>query len=325
MIGLVMLPLTAGLAQDGLAAGEAQLSRFVASLDSLRAHMTALTRQSDSLASQITDLKQRHDLNYFERKRLERLLGSAQINAEGREKNLIQQNIVAAAVAAQTRLLHQQYALAIDSLLGVADRLPQADVRNRQRLGGQIESYRLRQTQLQSSLERHFEGGGEAAVALDAGDLPDEIQAKAGYLRDREDKLRNRAGLLEARLKQVHQEITLRKKMTELLDDVRLFDQQDEAVAITSRTIDGAGGKEGTYTDLNAPRAGAMDVEIASPMERLLQTDVRSLSDEGVDAYILNLQTQRHTLLFQADSLARLADSYDQQVETLRHKIHQPE
>ncbi len=323
---IVIWPWKCALAQDSLIAFETRLTNMHAQFDSLQRQMSALQQQADSLSIEITSLKEKADLNYLERKRLERYLQTAQVNAAQQEHTLTELNKLQKEIALVSKELSQLYDRTIDSLMMAMAQSPKKDRHAQQNLRRQIDMYRMRQHQLQqTAIMSNKAVTGELIIKPE--ELPEEILAKASYFRDLADKLRRHAAEVESRLRQVRQEATLRRKMTDLLADVRLFDQSDELVmksrqaTVKSSAVDLLSPANESKT----PRSEAREVEVVPQMDRLLQIDVRSLPDDSVEEYINHLQTQRQRLLFQADSLDVLAQKYEKGAKNMLRTPQQPE
>jgi len=297
-------------AQISTAGLEKDLRAQLALLQALDAGIAANTSQSDSLAGLINRLK-KPDLSYLERGKMEKWLAESQEMADARQKKLAQRKTLGDQVALLAAQLDQRYAALIDSLVQVAC--------NNADMTARLQAFRAKRHDLLRLLIIPEDPLLGAPVQETTGQMPEEIEARAGLLRDREDKLRQRAGAADARIKQVRQELALRKKMAELLDDVRLFDQRDEAVAVTSKTAREATVDVGSTKGYGGAGEGAQTVEVAAPMERLLQQDVRSLSPEEVEAYLMQLERERQKWLVQADSLERAAVEHDRRALELRN------
>lgn len=313
-------------AQNDIAVLESQLEQKMTLLQKFQQEQQSIVNLSDSLASQIMEMKKQGALNYFERNKLEKFLQQAQSAAERREQNIIEQKAIQEGMVILTTKLDLRYVTAIDSLMQMIEQSLQKDTKSRYETSSIINHYRSRRTQLQDMAGLANDNQTSIDLRPHVNDMPDEIEVRASFLRDRVDKWRRRADQANLRITQMRQEITLRKKMTELLDDVRLFDHQDEAVSVTKKTIKDAISIGETTKDFGGPaRDATLVIDIASPMESLLKIDVRSVPIEEAGMYLQQLEKERLKLLFQADSLEHLANEYDQQAQKLRQNIHNPE
>lgn len=312
--------------QQNISAYESQLVKLQSKADSLQRRLAILQWQMDSLSVEITSLKKKADLSYLERKQLERYLQAAQSNATAQERIISEQNNIQKEIEIVAKTLFQFFDHAIDSLMMVMDRSAKKDENSKQKLRMQIDFYRMRQEQL--PLASDFGKSHHSTKLMIAPeDMPEVIQAKAGYLRDQRDKLLRHAVELEERMRQLRQEITLRKKMAEFLADMQLFDQRDEAFSFNAKSVESfrATDKRIPNAGLNTPNSETEKAQIVSPLEKLLPNDMRNMSDDSVEEYLSSLQTQRQRLLFQADSLEALAQKYDDRAKNMHRHLLQPQ
>jgi hypothetical protein len=321
-IGLLcLLPAGRLLGQSGM---ERVFSEMQNRLHLLEQENRTLTAASDSLAHEIQLLKSREPLNFFERRRLESALRDAQALGSRREDTLRNQATLRSETARLAVLLDEYYGVQIDSLLREADR---ATALQRQEITLQAERLRSRRAAIQFPLTTTTSGVPPAgAITIKSTDLPEEIDAKAVLLRVREEQFRRQVRILERRTGQVRQENALRKKMTDLMTDVALFEQRDETAQIASRnmTSDRTTGAESVdkgrldFGD-NSPAAPDM----ASPADHLLHVDIRTLSAEDTDQLLRELEGQRRILLQRADSLANQAEKFEGEADSLRAILRQ--
>ena len=310
--------LTTGYGQADLARVEEEIGVLQRHLASLQSGSRTLQLRSDSLAAVINTIKSAPSPGFWERRKLERLLREFQDLATARERNLREQTQSANTLNHRAQWLENRYTQVIDSLLQSSDgAAPLA----RAELAGRIQGLRERRSGLISGHSRSTPFLPRPEIEILAGDLPEEIEAKADFLRSRAERIQQQAGRLQQRIRDVRAETALRKKMNDLIADVRLFDQHDETIRSTatpSVTMDRVpdGFKAGTdWTEVFSSQG------LTAPADDLLRVDIRSLSEQDADAYIRALESERRILSSRADSLASSARRFDLEAQELRRTL----
>ncbi len=317
---LLLLTLSIGYGQADLSRLEQGIRLAQERLKVLQTENQNLQLQSDSLAIFINTLKTAPTMGFLERRKLERLLRDSQDLASAREHNLHEQKQQKNHLEQIVATLLKRYDAVIDSLVQVAER--SGDV-SRVETASRIQTLRARRSSVNAQSANPGQSLQRPELALQPNDLPEDIEVKAEFLRDRADRLRQQERTLERRIKDVRAEKTLRKKMNDLVTDVRLFDQQDEAIRAGTMTTPTSerpayGDKAGsTFSD---PAPGHA---MTTPADYLLRVDIRALSEQDTDAYIRELEAERKRLSSRADSLIDNARQFDLEAQKQRQSFEE--
>ena len=126
------------------------------------------------------------------------------------------------------------------------------------------------------------------------------------------------------------EEAKLRQRMTEMVDDVRLFDSRDETVrpsesaAGISTTVREGYGESGVAWNNADYMSGIGNTLALKQADQLLNLEFRTMPAYDFQDYLTNLDTEKKKLLQAADSLSSVADKYQQKAEQLRKSIQAP-
>ncbi|MGQ9852501.1 MAG: hypothetical protein ACUVTG_03770 [Candidatus Oleimicrobiaceae bacterium] len=128
------------------------------------------------------------------------------------------------------------------------------------------------------------------------------LEDKAALLLDRAFRLREEAAVAGKRLKQLREEIALRQRLNELVNDVALFDQHDETITplakraemvpteFTSDTRSGLGSTTGAHA-------------VVAPTARPWSADPAQLSSAEAELFMRQLQAEKARLVALAGTL----------------------
>ena len=165
--------------------------------------------------------------------------------------------------------------------------------------------------------------------------MPREIEAKADFYRDRGDIYRQKAAEIEHRIGHLKNETKLRRRMAEMVDDIRLFDQRDEPFAASSTNDNSDGGmRMATPDDIqdyseyfyNADgMKGVGNTLRLYEVEQLMNLDFHALPHYDAEEYISRLETEKLLLLDAADSLSTIARNYEEKAKELRQSLDTPD
>jgi len=285
--------------------------------ETLSQDLLRLKAQSDSLAGLINPLKAKSDLTFFERRKLDALLANAQQLAGERERLTAAWKEIKQRQTNLTMRLDSLYTAILDSVSLALQSKGAIQVNDKNRMLAQLAQWQEKRRRLQNNLLMESSAAMQN-LSIDSDDLPEDIQRKADFLRDRSDKLQLQIRQITSRTDQVQKEITLRRRMADLVSDVRLFDSQDETArnpSTASSTLDGTRGK-----DLQTAESDKGNVGFAPqhPTDALLYFDFRTLPVYSLDEFLSLLEAEKHKLKGQADSLAGLAASFEEQAKRLR-------
>lgn len=88
----------------------------------------------------------------------------------------------------------------------------------------------------------------------ESSDDPEDLLEQADALRDSEDKVRQRLGVLKTRIAEVREERALERRMSDFLGEEAMFDEQDRRLRLR------VGGGEGLRVDATPPGGGSTAV-----------------------------------------------------------------
>lgn len=307
---------------------ETQLAEKTAELQQAATNHQQLTAQAGTLASKISDLKTKLELNYFQRRQLEDHLKASQELAnqiENLNRRIIQLRNAAQAIR---EALVAAYDQQIDQLLQESQqaRLSSSRKKNLLKQLTQIKSKRnTLQTQMDWELADSFKIN---EVEIHESDTPRKIQVKADWLKDLEQRLRTNAGKIEQVVLNLKEEIDLRDKMQEFEQELSLFNHRDEtrampvAAAVTDQQI--------TFERNDPPIGGQKSTGGTTEKASLLpvfpnfgpENDIMNLSRNDLQAYIDSLSRRKVEILITADSLNRKAADFYRQAEQAKDPKH---
>ncbi|MBN1999862.1 hypothetical protein JW935_20060 [candidate division KSB1 bacterium] len=318
-------------AQTGLQRCERNLEHIQTRIDSVNAVLSENIKTSDSLAQQTAQLRATSSLSFFERRRLEGLLKRSQALSKQQEQAVVFLNGLSEDKQQKQIQLEHLYDSAIDSLM--------SEIRRGRGKNPRIKVLADQVRQLQLG-RQNIRAGTPAVQPADRGplleqnDMPEDIQAKADFYRDRIDRYRAKAEELEQRIARVRDESKLRRRMSEMVSDVRLFDQRDEA--FTPKTgqapapDDKNGIADGVFGDQENWRnsefmGGVSNTTDLNQADQYLKFDFYSLPSYDVDVYLTNLEREKARLLTAADSMSAVIADYEEQARILRQSLTEPE
>lgn len=315
---ILFIAVTAIAQPDHLQRREQNLQSQQAQILQRQQQLDRLKIQSDSLAHLITPLKTKSDLSFFERRRLDALLRDSQQLAQQQEQASAQLTEALRRHNSAGRQLDSLYVTVLDSLSRLVQSAPRMDEKTKSALLQQISQVRQKRLDLSPQESAARLAGGPA---LDSDDLPQDMENKADFLRDRADQLRRQSTAMVSRMQQVQKEITLRRRMDDFVQDMRVFDNQDETsrrLSTDATTQDQTREVKAGMTFTGTPgSAGAP----AYSAEALLNLDFRNLPAYNLDDILDLMKAENRKLNHQADSLADKAAAYDQEAQTLRNSL----
>ena len=149
-------------------------------------------------------------------------------------------------------------------------------------------------------------------VMIQPDDSPEAIAQKADFVLDQSDRLRRNAQQTEEKTKQVRQELVMRERLADFVQDLRVFDPSAETAQGVSTSGDQTRSQTGSpETDVSS---GFADRAATQPISSLLLVndtvwpqDISQLSNSDLKKWITHLENQRKYWLAQADSLVKRA------------------
>lgn len=306
------------LAQESsLISLEKELVRIDSLITNLGNQRSALARDVGAYAKEIRDLKAKENRSYFQQQRLERLLKDSQDVTNRIEKLDSQLQALQKSYVKSGKKLVGLYDSEISRLLKQLENQQLAAARQREVLQ-EIERLRVRSESLKDRIgESKIAKHKIPRVEIEADDSPKQIEQKADLLKDQEDKLRASASLIEKRANELKKEMELRSRMNDLVTDLSMFDQQEEALGNVN-TFDGQDFR-GETADL-----GAVDhSQVGNLIEQSLifgqkDFDFTTLSPEQLEEVIATLKKQEERLKAQADSVAQQAERFYKAAQDLK-------
>ena len=332
VLWLLILVMSSGHARTSLDVMEKRMNEIQQLIHINNRSILDNMKKSDSLAVRAAQLKERENLSFFNKIKLDNLLKELQRLNSVQENLLLQQHNLASESSELFQLLDERYSAAIDSLV---DRIAHGST------NAVIKKQRIDFIGVLKQKQRRLRD--EASVALPqnvlnvnphiaSNDMPEDIEAKADFYRDRRDKYMAKAQELEIRIKKVKEENKLRRRMAEMIDDVRLFDQRDESLphgSAAGNPAPAANGStkdngEGLYQNYDG-MSGIANTTILQQADQFLKYDYRLLPAYDMEEFLNKLQIERRKILSAADSLSTVIKACEEQAIELRRSIDQPE
>ena len=313
-------------AEDKIKSVEILYYDCVSQLDSMDVAIRTFQHQSDSLAQIISDIKEKGEPGFFESRKLNGHLRTSLQLASEQERSIEYEQKLKNRKNSLADSLIVLYTFRIDSLINVAENKIKGQT-SKSDIIQQLGQLRNKRANLQQTSSAFVSSSSKESPILEPDDTPKEIEAKADFFRDQEDKARQHATLIESRINNVQEEITIRKRMAEFVDDIRLFDQREEAFTSNSDNLLSTESKNapsdvdsrGGYFDFETV-VGANDVSITAT-DQLLQYNFQNMPIYEIDEYIRLLEVEKQKLLSTADSLSKVAEEFDRQAKLLREPV----
>ena len=312
------------LGQSALITLESRFAKNQSLSDSVQVEINRLLSTSDSLAQMIDKAKTEKKSSLLERRKLENLLRESQTITKRQEGLLALKNELMSERKTLTAQLDTMYDATAHRIVMQLDALGSAQQAKHTALTVELQQLMQKKQQLHQPTSLMIAAPDIAMPQVDSDDTPEEIVAKANLFRDREDKYRAKVAQLERRITQVKSESKLRRRMNEMVDDVRLFDQRDEVVR--ERVVATATSSYRDKSDYNGVRNPEMLTGIGNTLslqraDQLLQYDLTTLPETDLKDYITKIEQEKQNLSTSADSLAALSKSYMEQAESLRKSL----
>jgi len=316
--------------QSGSGTLERQMQTKEMELSSLQRRISKNMAQADSLARVIAKIREKEPLNIIEKRKLDRLLKTSQQLAAKQEKTLQQQSRLSRKLRDIKMQLQSLYAARLDSLVKLLESHPAGDKRRKKEWSDEIRLLQQKRDLLRPSNQIVSAGVNDATPRINEKDTPRQIENKASFFRDREDKYRDKAHKIEKKIKQVKNEAKLRQRMAEMVDDVRLFDSRDETVRPSESAASISTASRGQFDESaklwsNADYMSGIGNTLAlKQADQLLNLDFNSMPVYNIQDYLESLNKEKEKLLQTADSLSTVADTYEHKAEQLRKSIQAP-
>lgn len=289
-----------------------QTARF---LDGLAVEKDNLGQKIGKNDEEIQKLKSKKKLSYLERQKLEALLKASQdiskkVAALGRKIRESQQRHT------QTgQQLIKLYESEIDKAVAALEKGGQ-NVQNRQTLLNRIDRLRHKRTSVQHAAGLQTVDELQInQLDISPNDTPRQVRQKGDLLKDQEEKYRKRARALQTRAAELQKELDLRTRVSEMVEDLALFDQQEEALT----NLPSQSGETAVTTGLDV---GDATTRAALAGETILvgqkDFDFITLSGDLIEDLIASLAHQKQEAEARADSLSQRATQFYHAAEELK-------
>lgn len=301
--------------------------------DSLEGVLTGLQYQTKYLAvergkldselsaksSAIEKLQANSNRNYFEHQRLQELLKSSQELA--RKIQLIDE---------QSDVLERDDRLTVDKLIAAYESEIQAGMaRLKQKtLDGKEKEAQLRRINkmrnrmnVLHATSNQLEVLNLKPVELTPRDTPKRIEQKADLVKDQEEKVRRFAKEIKTEKEKLNKELNLRTRISDLVTDLSLFDQQDEILTNLPDRGQSITGEESGFRnradEILAPGADVQESGAGYEKDAVdglfisqKNFDFSKLSEAELEEAIEMMQKQYLRVSSKADSLSQIAEKY---------------
>jgi hypothetical protein len=319
-------------AKESIPGLEKRLEQMQAQIDSLDRVLTGNMKKMDSLAVKAAELKSRPELSFFERRKLENILKNSQQMDAQQESLILQYQGFLQRRSDVFQRLDGRYTATIDSLLYLMEST---------QVSGQVKRQWAEKVDLwQDKLARlHSNGPGsipqlvpDRNPSVASHDMPDDLNAKADFYRDRRDMYLLKARELDERIGKVRDESKLRRRMSEMVDDVRLFDQRDEPYSPKASSssaaqtgVDGEKFNDNEIWNNYDGMGGVGNTTVLHEADQFLQYDYRTAPVYDMDDYLARLEIEKKKILSAADSISTIIKDYEEQARELRKSVDRPD
>ncbi len=148
-------------------------------------------------------------------------------------------------------------------------------------------------------------------VMVQPDDSPEVIAQKADFMLDQSDRLLRNAIQTEEKAKQVRQELAMRERLADFVEDLRVFDPSSDAAQSAAQSGDPTALPNESRDEASGSFA---DRAATQPINSLLLAndtvwpqDISQLSNANLKKWITQLENQRKYWVAQADSLVKRA------------------
>lgn len=280
-----------------------------------------LSTRGDSLAAIIHTLKAKSDRSFVEEHELENQLrvsqtiaGSTQA-AYQNEALLLHELTVFAEKAFKN--LNASIKILTENLQSAKDQNDAAAVK---RLAGDLQRATILRSRCQGYLNAPPGNLPLIHIQISASDSPKQIKEKADFLLDQSDRFKKASEQIENKLKELSDEIDLRDRLSDFVDDLAAFDPATETVAGAGRRSANAAASETSQLNDSETRTSAGQPFALSHATQHLSddwpTNIATLSTEDLESWLKQLQSQQRTLDATADSLAQKSAAFRKILDT---------
>jgi chromosome segregation ATPase len=299
----------------------------------LRTHQMSLRKEMNQLAPRIEALKAEQKGALIPGSELERSLQRSQ-EISGLLSQTARDLSTAEGEAEKRNLaLLSELSASIDAARG---RWDQANRDERKALVDGLRSLRAEREQVRAELP----ASAIPAPQAERSDDPTELLEQADAVRDSEDKVRQRMQQLEGRIRELHQEHDLDRRMNDFLGEEAMFDEQDSRIRL-SREVDSTSGGSSIFSAPSmqndhagqaTPASGANGLPLgpAGPNTNAPPPQNTTAFSSGEDARptadpVINVDLSSSdvkTLEAQLKELGQAAQSLEQKAKQMEQRAH---
>ena len=324
----IALPAVLLSAETDIAALETEIYQLDSTLTAFQQQSNQWTTQADDLARQISELKRDASLNFIERQRLEsRLKESLKLTQaiEALQPRIKQTQKELREKRSQLIGLYDQR---LEALLNALHAKP--DKQARQLALAEMNTINRKRAALQNFLITGIPPAQQPGplLKIEETDTPQSLKRKGDFMKDQQERYQSYAWQLGETISGFEKELTLRQRMSDFMNDLSLFDHQDEALQASAE----AGAKAldagvATYDenqgrwlgdDKNQIQPGAGNLGYLPGAEGYA-AQREPLSNADLETLIKELKSERATFQQFSDSLGARADTFYQAIQS--HKL----
>lgn len=309
------------LAQEEYIHLENEISALEAKVEELKSRQATLNSEINELAQQISDLKQKENLNIFQRRRLEGYLKSSQkliLQIENLNAQLIS---TGRDISTKRKQLINLYELRLEEIINQLNDKNKSELQKKY-LADTLTLIKQKREQVQAKIDLEIQTPiNMNEISQENGYTYEDYKEKADWMKDQEEKFRKNGEEIDRIVNNLQAEIEIREKMSELEQDISLFSHRDEPLAHEKTSTSGRAitGEKNEVDFLgNAYLQDALNSRSSLlPLFPNLSVskDISNLSNLDIQDFIKELQKRKKQLISSADSLNLKAKEYYHKAE----------
>jgi hypothetical protein len=281
-----------------------------------RLERDSLQQRIDSLAVVIYDYKSVERQGYFEKRKLQNYLRESLQLSDQLQDVQLKMNHLGEQISKLSNRLLLRYDRQIDSLMQHAS--------HEAEWVQEISELQQKRQQLQKWLEPDQPVHSVYDIEILETDTPEEIDLKVSFYRDQARRLLEQADQMNEQIDRIRQENRIRQRMSDLVDDVTLFAQNDESIVVENppeRITTEYAGPIGNPDDSFRESGENKTFDQSLITEPASTPDIQNMAPQELDRYIRILENQEQRYSRLADSLRQMADKYEKEAEKLRNSL----
>lgn len=314
----LLIPLASTLAQQAdVRTIATQLSELEMRYQQIQTHKKQLSTSADSLAEIIRKLKVKESRSFVEERELENQLRLSQSIAS-RTQNIYQNE--ALLLHELTVFSERAFKNLNETVKILTEKLQNAKQQKEEQRAKQLARELQSATQVRARCQGYLSAPpGNLPlinIQISDSDSPKQIREKADFLLDQSDRFKNAAQQVDKKLTELADEIELRHRLGDFVDDLAAFDPATETVSGASGKISGAATLADESTKMNdaiTPAISGQAIALNQPLPQISSdwpANISHLSTDELERWMKQLQQQQRNLAAKADSLARQSDTF---------------